>query len=566
MSRVESIALSKLSVWAGNARRTGAAVALDELAASIAAHGLLNPLTVRPGKAKGRFEVVAGQRRLLALRSLCKAGTWPKGQPVPCSVVADDAEAGELSLAENVVRLAMHPADQFEAWRDLAAAGATAEAIAVRFGVTAQTVKRRMALGRVSPKLLALYREGDLSLDALQAYTLTDDHARQEAVHAGLGYSAGSPYSIRGALTESEVPVSDKRLRMVGLDVYKAAGGAVRGDLFSEGGGYAQDVALLDRLVMQRLDEAAAEVKAEGWAWSEARLSFAWGDRQDFIEAQPAYDEDAEPDEDGNAEPVWPDAIKAQAGAVVYLGHDGIAVERGLIRRVDVAEGDAEDSDDEASSPPAEPVAASPFSATLIEDLTAHRTAALRAELAGRPDKALALVVYAMASRLFGHAGQGVLKLAVQQRGLDRALREADSRAVAVLDAARESLGDRLPGDDAGLWDWCFAASQADLLEALAILAAHGVDAVVTRNDPNRPGQRQGVDLGSQLGLAMADWYRPTATGYFSRVSKATVLSDLEAARGMANAPAWAKLPKGELAALAEREVASTGWLPEPLR
>lgn len=60
----------------------------------------------------------------------------------------------------------------------------------MRFGVTAQTVKRRMALGRVSPVLLVHYQKGDLSLEALQAYTLTDDHARQEAAYAGLGYSA----------------------------------------------------------------------------------------------------------------------------------------------------------------------------------------------------------------------------------------------------------------------------------------------------------------------------------------------------------------------------------------
>lgn len=110
MSRIENIALSKLSAWAGNVRRTGPTVALDELAASIAAHGFLNPLTVR-SSAKDRFELVAGQRRLLALRSMMKAGVWPKGQPMPCSVIESSKAAAEVSLAENVVRLAMHPAD-----------------------------------------------------------------------------------------------------------------------------------------------------------------------------------------------------------------------------------------------------------------------------------------------------------------------------------------------------------------------------------------------------------------------------------------------------------------------
>lgn len=116
------------------------------------------------------------------------------------------------------------------------------------------------------------------------------------------------------------------------------------------------------------------------------------------------------------------------------------------------------------------------------------------------------------------------------------------------------------------MWDWCFAASQADLLDALAILIADALDAVVSRNETNRTGQRQGKALGEVLKLDMAQWYRPTAAGYFSKVSKAVILADLEAARQAPVAPAWAKLPKKGLAALAEREVAPTGWLPEPLR
>lgn len=574
MSRIENIALSKLSVWAGNARRTGATVALDELAASIAAHGLLNPLTVRAAK-PGRFEVVAGQRRLLALRSLAKTGTWPKGQPVACTVIEAGQEAAELSLAENVVRVAMHPADQFEAWQGLAEGGATADEIAARFGVTAGTVKRRMALGRVSPKLLALYRSGDLGLEALQAYTLTDDHARQEAAHEGLGYSANSPYSVRSALTEAEIPARDRRVRFVGLDAYEAAGGTVRRDLFSEDGGFVQDVALLDRLVTAKLDEAAATVQAEGWQWTEARSAFDWADRQGFVRAEPSYDEAEDGDEDTEPVEIWPDAVKAQAGAIVYLAHDGIGIERGLIRPEDLATDDedgAEPERDPASvradgQPDKAPASMAPaLSAPLIEDLTAHRTAALRAELAQQPGKALALVVYTLAARLFSRSVHGVLKLSLEQRPLDRSMRDQEAKAVTDLAVERDRLADRLPGDETALWEWCFAASQPDLLDVLAVVTAHGLDAVVSKHDPNRHGQRQGTALGQELGLDMAQWYRPTAAGYFGRVSKATILSDLAAARGMPNAPAWEKLPKGELAAIAEREIEPTGWLPEPLR
>ena len=61
----DTIPLNKLAAWSGNVRKTGADTGLAELAASIAAHGLLQSLVVRKDK-KGKFAVVAGRRRLRA--------------------------------------------------------------------------------------------------------------------------------------------------------------------------------------------------------------------------------------------------------------------------------------------------------------------------------------------------------------------------------------------------------------------------------------------------------------------------------------------------------------------
>lgn len=112
----------------------------------------------------------------------------------------------------------------------------------------------------------------------------------------------------------------------------------MRRDLFAEDGGYCQDVALLDRLVKAKLDEAAATLKAEGWHWTEARLSFDWNDRQAFTRAEPDYEETGdEADEDAEAFEFWADEVKAMAGAVVSLGYDGtLSIERGLIRPGDM--------------------------------------------------------------------------------------------------------------------------------------------------------------------------------------------------------------------------------------
>ena len=80
MTDITSIPLNKLAAWSGNVRKTaGADTALAELAASIAAHGLLQSLVVRKGK-KGSYAVVAGGRRR---RRSDPADPWPVPQGGP---------------------------------------------------------------------------------------------------------------------------------------------------------------------------------------------------------------------------------------------------------------------------------------------------------------------------------------------------------------------------------------------------------------------------------------------------------------------------------------------------
>src|SRR5262245_23418022 len=112
MTEVQNIPLKKLVAWDGNVRKTGADTALAELAASIAAHGLLQSLVVREGK-RGKYAVIAGRRRLMALQSLADAGRIDSGYEVPCQVLNGETDATEISLAENTLREAMHPADEF---------------------------------------------------------------------------------------------------------------------------------------------------------------------------------------------------------------------------------------------------------------------------------------------------------------------------------------------------------------------------------------------------------------------------------------------------------------------
>lgn len=159
---IQSIPLSKLEISPLNVRKTASKSADAELMASIIAHGLINPLTVI--ERGGKFQVVAGGRRLKALEALQKDGKLPKDHKVDCQLAAND-DAAEVSLAENVVRQAMLPADEFEAFNALATAKppmSTTE-IAERFSRTEKLVLQRLKLARVAPQLLKEYRAGNQS-------------------------------------------------------------------------------------------------------------------------------------------------------------------------------------------------------------------------------------------------------------------------------------------------------------------------------------------------------------------------------------------------------------------
>lgn len=91
----QTIPLSQLVQSRSNVRRTGRKQGIDALMASIAAHGLRQNLNVRPTSGN-RFEVVAGGRRLEALRRLMKQGNLPSDTPIPCVVLSSNDNAAEM--------------------------------------------------------------------------------------------------------------------------------------------------------------------------------------------------------------------------------------------------------------------------------------------------------------------------------------------------------------------------------------------------------------------------------------------------------------------------------------
>ncbi len=275
------IPLNKLKKHPKNARKTPHSEAsIAAKAASIAAKGMLQNLVVGPeldteGQPTGCYLVSVGEGRRLAQLLRVKRKEIKKTEPIRC-VIDTANDPAEISLDENVTREDLHPADQFERFRELAEhRGWGAEEIAARFGVTAHVVKQRLRLGAVSPKLMQVYRDSDLTLDQLMAFALTEDHARQEQVYANLSYNR-DPSFIRRELTKANVAATDRRAVFVGAEAYTEAGGNIIRDLFTEDrGGFFEDAALLDRLVIEKLERIAAEVQeAEGWKWVSVYIDY----------------------------------------------------------------------------------------------------------------------------------------------------------------------------------------------------------------------------------------------------------------------------------------------------
>ncbi|CAM3104430.1 chromosome partitioning protein ParB [Komagataeibacter xylinus] len=295
LSSSRDIPFNRLVLSQSNVRRVKSGLSIEELARDIERRGLLQSLNVRPvlddsGVETGTYEVPAGGRRFRALELLVKQKKLAKTASVPCVV----REAGSAilaeddSLAENVQRVALHPLDQFRAFRDMLEKGMSEEEIAAAFFVAPAVVRQRLRLMTVSDKLLDIYEQDGMKLEQFMAFSISDDHARQEQVWDIVSQSHNrEPYVIRRMLTEKTVRASDRRVRFVGLDTYLAAGGPIMRDLFdADDGGWLQDPAILDRLVMEKLHAAAEDIRAEGWKWVETALSFPWGHTRQFAEIE----------------------------------------------------------------------------------------------------------------------------------------------------------------------------------------------------------------------------------------------------------------------------------------
>ncbi len=599
------IPLSALHLSPLNARKTRTGD-VDDLAASIAAHGLLQNLTVTVNSKPGEFEVVAGGRRLAAMQQLEREGRLPEALQagVPCLVIEDNDVAHEASTAENTLREAMHPADQFEAFSRMVEAGKPVEDIAAHFGVSETVVKQRLKMANVAPDLFALYREGRMQLSQLQALAVTDDHdAQRKAWDVPHEYMRNA-HLLRDRLTKGGVDASSALARFVGVEAYEAAGGPVRRDLFN-GDAWLEDRALLDKLALDRMETHAQELRDKGWSWVETHheldmsLLSQYGHlnacpdeiytpeqeaRLDAIHKRQQEIDDVDSDElsptqsdelfaearrlereeetiQAEAEEKWPADVMQKSGVVIGIDRNGeLVIEAARLKPGQKAGKDGGVAG--TAKPTATAKGAKPKKPDLSADLTTtllqHRAAAIRATLVTQPGLAGDLLLTALVGQLFGNAHYGLFDVRAtdihdQTAGKAQDLVACEARK--RVDEARKALaiprkqGDVLPWiqklDDAA-WSQLFGVCAAHMLHNLGANDLRAFDAV--------------------LPIDMASWWTVGAENFLARVSKPLILEAVAEARGKDAAAKLATLKRDPLIAEAGKLLAGTGWLPKPLR
>ena len=242
---------------------------VSDLVASIAAHGLLQPLVGRLS-ADETVEIIDGNRRLKALKQLFDEGTRLEHVPVVLRDAESEADAFEVSLAANVLRKPLHPVTEYEAFAQLADAGKSHHEIADHFGITLRNVDQRLALGRLHANVRKSWLEGRITGEAARAFTIAPPE-EQGAYLAKAQDWMLRPDDIRRAFAQETVPVNRPIALFVGAEAYRAAGGLFVPDLFAIEPDFA-DRALLNRLGEEKLTAEAKRI-AEEEGWGEVLLA-----------------------------------------------------------------------------------------------------------------------------------------------------------------------------------------------------------------------------------------------------------------------------------------------------
>ena len=527
---ISTVKLSQLRLSPLNVR-TGKAPAIDALAQDIAAHGIIQSLSVY--EEDGKYHVFAGGRRFRAMKQLLKTKTISAAYEVPV-IIRSIEEAHELSLAENVAREPMHIADCVIAYGKLRdEMKLEPDQIAMRFGVSVDFVRRVLKLSALAPDCLTLLAKDEIRIPTAQALTLTDDHELQVQLVKQYG---DNDWQIKRALTQSKMAMNSGLFLFVGADDYAAAGGSVTRDLFQpQDEGFADQPDILSALATAKLEVLAEEARGDGWK-SVATC---------FERPECYYNRSiVRPDyETGQYE----EGVKTEADLFIFIGRNGHPEYAALSSKR--AAGD----EGKARAPKAD------WSASLVHDLSVTRTMALQQQLAERPQIALDLLLATLVDQLAfrGSAHDSALSFDVRSFALRQDENITGDTFIEPITLQSYPTVEQMDGSDS-----FGAIRHMDEVTKMQLLG-HAVAQMLNGVNGGYGDQRlRKVDeVARAVDFDMAQHWTINPH-LFSRAGKATTLKILTEQLGEQVTENVAKMKKAELAIVAADRLAGTGWLP----
>jgi ParB family transcriptional regulator, chromosome partitioning protein len=262
-------------------------------------------------------------------------------------------------------------------------------------------------------------------------------------------------------------------------------------------------------------------------------------------------------------------------GEAVSAGRDGAEAGASVAQRAVITIGGqpAEPEDDEDDI-------VKPLPDRLVMELTAHRTLALRDAVASNPHVALTALLHKLVVDTFQRTATsgGCLEASVRHVFFPvQAADLKDSPPAQAVAERQEAWKADLPQDDQALWDWLTALDETSRLSLLAHCVSFGVNALYEKPNPyggsgvsqhgleRRLAQADRLARATGLDMVEVGW-TPTVDNYLGRVPKRRILEAVREGASERAAQLIDHLKKGDMAKEAERLLADTGWLPEPLR
>lgn len=442
---MQSVSLSALEASTANPRRRIDRKTIEGLAASIRTDGLLHNLVVSPLKGKrGHYSIVSGARRFHALKLLEDRGELPEDFAVAVEVRDDLSKDQTLRIAtvENLQRQNMTPLEEAASLTKLVHKGVTLDDVVAQTGLSATTIKRRLALNGLCKEAKALLAKGGLTLSQAEALTLGSDEAQRSILEE---IARGDEFSAEGI---KATQLDDRPTVALAIFPVEQYTGTITTDLFAEDEtSYFDDAEQFLTLQKEAVAQLVRHHEASA-SWVEVTESHHIPDWQ------------------------YRKASKRQKGGVlINLSPTGrVEIREGLAKR-SIDRKTAAETMDHPAAPQKRKAA---YSSALCAHIAHHKTAAVQEMLLANPRKAREVSVV---ERLTGfEAHEAVRSLAKES--------EAQS-AYAVLAGQVRQLASKLGfaiAEDESLW-MQFPPNDADdldLYEAVRGLSDHDLEQLET--------------------------------------------------------------------------------------